>query len=115
VRGLFAPLRAASRPENPRVGGSIPSLAIRRNSALSHLVLESGHLGRGGRFCRKYLKGAAWAYIHQPDNAAKYTDEEVRTIRVRIRRAAKARQVALPDPDEFVELMARVRKKRKEK
>jgi hypothetical protein len=56
---------------------------------------------------------AAWAYIHQPLNAGKYTDEEVRTIKIRIRRAAKARKVALPDPDEFVELMARVRKKRK--
>ena len=56
---------------------------------------------------------AAWAYIHQPSNAGKYTDEEVRTIKIRIRRAAKARQVALPDPDEFVDLTARVRKKRK--
>jgi hypothetical protein len=54
---------------------------------------------------------AAWAYIHQPMNAGKYSGEEVRTIKSRIRRAAKARQVALPDPDEFVELMARVRKK----
>jgi hypothetical protein len=36
----------------------------------------------------------------------------VRTIKARIRRAAKARKVALPDPDEFVELMKRVRKKR---
>jgi len=56
---------------------------------------------------------AAWAYIHQPVNAGKYTDAEVRTIKVRIRRAAKARKVALPDPDEFVELMARVRKKKR--
>ena len=56
---------------------------------------------------------AAWAYIHQPINAGKYTDAEVRTIKVRVRRAAKARQVALPDPDEFVKLMDRVRKKRK--
>lgn len=54
---------------------------------------------------------AAWAYIHQPVNAGKYTGEEVRTIKGRIRRAAKARRVALPDPDEFVELMARIRKK----
>jgi hypothetical protein len=30
----------------------------------------------------------------------------------RIRKAAKARSVALPDPDEFVELMKRLRKKR---
>jgi hypothetical protein len=54
---------------------------------------------------------AAWAYIHQPRNAAKYTGDEVRTIRRRIRRAAKARKVKLPDPDEFVELMARLRKR----
>jgi hypothetical protein len=54
---------------------------------------------------------AAWAYIHQPPNAGKYSDQEVRTIKLRIRRAAKARNVALPDPDEFVELMNRVRKK----
>jgi uncharacterized protein DUF6582 len=54
---------------------------------------------------------AAWAYIHQPRNAAKYAADEVRTIRSRIRRAAKARKVKLPDPDEFVELMARLRKR----
>jgi hypothetical protein len=56
---------------------------------------------------------AAWAYIHQPINAGKYSDEEARTIKIRIRRAAKARKVALPDPDEFVELMVRVRKKQR--
>ena len=28
---------------------------------------------------------AAWAYIHEPVNAGKYTDEEVRTIKARIR------------------------------
>ena len=55
---------------------------------------------------------AAWAYIHQPRNAGKYTAAEVRTIKARVRRAAKARAVALPDPDEFVALMARVRRKR---
>ncbi|MGH7512032.1 MAG: DUF6582 domain-containing protein [Gemmatimonadales bacterium] len=54
---------------------------------------------------------AAWAYIHQPANAAKYTHEELRTIKVRIRRAAKQRKVALPDP-EFVQPMDRVRKQR---
>ena len=54
---------------------------------------------------------AAWAYIHQPRNAEKYTAGEVRTIKARIRAAAKARKMALPDPDEFVELMDRVRKK----
>jgi len=36
-----------------------------------------------------------------------------RTITIRIRRAAEARQMTLPDPDEFVELMARVRKRKK--
>lgn len=56
---------------------------------------------------------AAWAYIHQPTNAAKYTAGELRTIKARIRAAAKARKLALPDPDEFVALMDRVRKKRK--
>ena len=56
---------------------------------------------------------AAWAYIHQPENAAKYKGEEVRTIKIRIRRAAKAGGVTLPDPDEFVELMRRVRKKKR--
>src|SRR5262245_53117158 len=56
---------------------------------------------------------AAWAYIHQPNNAEHYTDEELRTIKIRIRRAARAGEVALPDPDEFVELMARVRKRKK--
>jgi hypothetical protein len=56
---------------------------------------------------------AAWAYIHQPSNARKYTSEEIRTIKSRVRRAAKVRGVALPDPDEFVALMARVRKARR--
>ena len=56
---------------------------------------------------------AAWAYIHQPINAEKYSAEEVRTIKIRIRRAAVAGTVALPDPDEFVALMDRVRKKKR--
>ena len=56
---------------------------------------------------------AAWAYIHQPSNAAKYTAGERRTIMSRIRKTAKARRVALPDPDEFVELMGRLRERRK--
>jgi hypothetical protein len=56
---------------------------------------------------------AAWAYIHQPPNAEKYTAGELRTLKARIRRASKARKVALPDPDEFVKLMGRVRKKRR--
>ena len=41
---------------------------------------------------------AAWAYIHQSDNSGKYSDEEVRTIKRRIRRAAEARKLELPDP-----------------
>jgi hypothetical protein len=55
---------------------------------------------------------AAWAYIHQPRNSAKYTAAEVRTIKSRIRQVAKERTVVLPDPDEFMELMRRVRRKR---
>ena len=54
---------------------------------------------------------AAWAYIHQPRNAAKYAASERRTIMSRIRKAAKARGVTLPDPEEFMELMKRVRRK----
>jgi hypothetical protein len=58
---------------------------------------------------------AAWAYIHQPRNAAKYTAAEQRTIKARIQMAAKERKLTLPDPEEFLELMARVRgKKNKE-
>ena len=34
---------------------------------------------------------AAWAYVHQPENAGKYMPEEVRTIKIRIQRAARAR------------------------
>lgn len=56
---------------------------------------------------------AAWAYIHQPANARKYTAGELGTIRARIQSAAKTRKVALPDPDEFVELMDRVRKNKR--
>jgi hypothetical protein len=55
---------------------------------------------------------AAWAYIHQPSNASKYAPAERRTIQSRIRQAAHARGVELPDPEEFIELMRRVRKKR---
>ncbi len=58
---------------------------------------------------------AAWAYIHQTSNAAKYTAVERRTIKSRIKQAAKTRKVELPDPDEFVELMARVRRKKRVK
>jgi hypothetical protein len=55
---------------------------------------------------------AAWAHIHQPLNAGKYTHEEVRIIKIRIRRAAKARKVVLPDPDGVVKLMVRVQKRK---
>ena len=57
---------------------------------------------------------AAWAYIHQPSNARKYTPAERRTIKGRIKKAAQARGVELPDPDEFVELMARVRRRKRD-
>ena len=52
---------------------------------------------------------AAWASIHQPSNARKYSPAERRTIIGRIRQEAKRRRVTLPDPEEFLELMARVR------
>ena len=54
---------------------------------------------------------AAWAYIHQPSNARKYTAAERRTIQSRIRQEARRRKVTLPDPGEFIDRMARVRKK----
>ena len=57
---------------------------------------------------------AAWAYIHQPSNARKYTPAERRTIKSRIRKAAQVRRVELPDPDEFLELMARVRRRKRD-
>jgi hypothetical protein len=47
---------------------------------------------------------------HPPEAVELRRPEERALLRLRIRRAAKARKVALPDPDEFVELMARVRK-----
>jgi hypothetical protein len=55
---------------------------------------------------------AAWAYIHQPSNAAKYSLGERRTMTImsRIQKEARRRRVTLPDPEEFIELMARVRK-----
>jgi hypothetical protein len=58
---------------------------------------------------------AAWAYIHQPRNAAKYTAAERRSIQSRIRKAARTGQVKLPDPAEFMELMGRVRRGHKAK
>jgi hypothetical protein len=56
---------------------------------------------------------AAWAYIHQPSNASKYTASERRLIQGRIRAAARRRRVSLPDPEEFLHLMARVRRKKR--
>jgi len=56
---------------------------------------------------------AAWAYIHQPSNASKYTASERGLIQGRIRAAARRRKVSLPDPEEFLELMAKVRKKKR--
>ena len=55
---------------------------------------------------------AAWAYIHQASNAAKYSAAERRRIRSRIKKAAQSRSVELPDPDEFIQLLARVRRKK---
>jgi hypothetical protein len=55
---------------------------------------------------------AAWSYIHQPSNAAKYSAGERRIIKERIRQEARRRKVALPDPEEFIELMARVRSRK---
>jgi hypothetical protein len=57
---------------------------------------------------------AAWAYIHQPANARKYSPAELRTIKGRIRKAAKQQGTTLPEPKEFLELMNRVRRKKSE-
>ena len=56
---------------------------------------------------------AAWAYIHQPSNASKYTAAERRTIQG-LRKAAASRKVELPDPDEYLELMSGVRRRKRE-
>lgn len=40
---------------------------------------------------------AAWSYINHKDNAAKYDKDEVRTIKDRIRRAAKKHGVEITD------------------
>ena len=40
---------------------------------------------------------AAWSYINHKDNAAKYEADEVRTIKERIRRAAKKHGVEIED------------------
>jgi hypothetical protein len=38
---------------------------------------------------------AAWSYINHADNAAKYTKDEVETIKGRIKRAAKSHGVEI--------------------
>lgn len=38
---------------------------------------------------------AAWSYINHPDNAAKYSADEVKTIKDRIKRAAKKHDVEI--------------------
>ena len=40
---------------------------------------------------------AAWSYIHQRDNAAKYDRDEVRLIEERIKRAAKKHGVEITE------------------
>jgi hypothetical protein len=40
---------------------------------------------------------AAWSYINHKDNAAKYDADEVRTIKSRIKRAAKKHGVEISD------------------
>ena len=40
---------------------------------------------------------AAWIYIHQQDNAAKYDRDEVRLIEERIKRAAKKHGVEISE------------------
>ncbi len=40
---------------------------------------------------------AAWSYINHPDNAAKYDKGEVKTIKDRIKQAAKKQGVAITD------------------
>ena len=40
---------------------------------------------------------AAWSYINHADNAAKYTKEEVKTIKGRIKRAAKKHGVEISE------------------
>lgn len=42
---------------------------------------------------------AAWSYIHHEDNAAKYDADDVKTIKERIRRAAKRHGVAIAEDE----------------
>jgi uncharacterized protein DUF6582 len=57
---------------------------------------------------------AAWAYIHQPSNARKYSAAERRTIMSHIRKAARTRRIELPDPEEFLERLSPVRRRKRE-
>src|SRR5687767_13232293 len=92
----------------------------RRDAEPSEGVQKYGKTGFADPTSKKYpidtpgrIK-AAWAYIHQSSNAAKYTAAERRTIQGRIRKAAKGKSVELPDPKEFIELMSRVRRRKRE-
>jgi hypothetical protein len=40
---------------------------------------------------------AAWSYINHKDNAAKYDSDEVKTIKNRIKRAAKKHDIEISD------------------
>ena len=40
---------------------------------------------------------AAWSYINHKDNAAKYEGDEVKTIKSRIKRAAKKHNIEISD------------------
>lgn len=40
---------------------------------------------------------AAWSYINHPDNAAKYSKDEVETIKSHIKRAAKKHKIEISD------------------
>jgi hypothetical protein len=42
---------------------------------------------------------AAWSYINHADNAAKYKADEVKTIKSRIKKAAKTHGVEIHDDD----------------
>lgn len=43
---------------------------------------------------------AAWSYINQKDNAAKYDKDEVETIKTRIKRAAKKHGIEISSDDD---------------
>lgn len=43
---------------------------------------------------------AAWSYINHKDNAAKYDDDEVETIKKRIKKAAKEHGIRITSDDD---------------